>query len=209
MPPTLSITEPAGGDDVVTVGDLYNIIYTLADTDDVVTVGFYYDADNVGFDGTLISSGAAEGTGVTRAWNTTGMTPGTYYVYGITNDGANPDVKVYSTGQLTINAPNSAPTLSISEPDGTGDVVTVGDPYNITYTLGDTDDVVTVDFYYDTDNVGFDGTLISLGAAEGTGATSAWNTTGMLPGTYFVYGITNDGTNPQVDAYSSGKLNVK
>ncbi|MCP4275683.1 MAG: hypothetical protein GY779_04950, partial [Gammaproteobacteria bacterium] len=87
-------------------------------------------------------------------------------------------------------------------------MVTVGDSYNITYTLFDTDDVVTVDFYYDTDNTGFDGTLISTGSSEGTGVTSAWDTTGMLPGTYYVYGKTNDGTNPEVKTYSSGMLTI-
>jgi hypothetical protein len=44
------------------------------------------------------------------------MTPGDYYVYGVTNDGTNPQVSDYSSGQITINAvgnqnPN-APTIS-------------------------------------------------------------------------------------------------
>ena len=54
------------------------------------------------------------------------MTPGSYYVYGVTNDCTNPDVTDYSPGQITINAAaNNPPTLTVDEPDGTGDTVTV------------------------------------------------------------------------------------
>ncbi|MDP3042859.1 MAG: hypothetical protein Q8N21_00425 [bacterium] len=108
-------------------------------------------------------------------------------------------------------AANSAPTLSISQPDGVSDTVTVGDLYNITYTLSDTDDVVTAAFYYDTNNTGLDGTTISgacATAAEGTNATCSWDTTGMTPGSYYVYGTTTDGVNPQVSAYSSGTITI-
>ena len=47
----------------------------------------------------------------------------------------------------------------ISEPNGTGDTVVVGDLYNITYSLDDPDDAVTAAFYYDTDSSGLDGGL--------------------------------------------------
>jgi len=107
--------------------------------------------------------------------------------------------------------PNQPPTLSIVQPDGAGDAVTEGDAYAVTYSLADTDNVVTAAFSYDTDNSGLDGMAISDGcstAAEGTGATCSWNTTGVTPGSYYVYGITSDGVNPQVSAYSSGTLTV-
>ncbi|MEK7493952.1 MAG: IPT/TIG domain-containing protein, partial [Patescibacteria group bacterium] len=213
--PTLSISQPDGTGDTVTQGDSFNVTYTLADTDNVVTAAFFYDADATGLNGTAISGAcatAAEGTGVTCSWNTTGVTPGSYYVYGTTNDGTNPTVSAYSTGQITINAPaNSPPTLSISQPDGTGDTVTQGGSFNVTYSLADTDNVVTAAFYYDSNSAGLDGTAISgacATAAEGAGATCSWNTTGVTPGAYYVYGITNDGVNPQVSAYSSGTLTV-
>ncbi|MCP4278247.1 MAG: hypothetical protein GY779_18025, partial [Gammaproteobacteria bacterium] len=114
-PPTLSVHQPDGVDDTVTVGDLYNIAYDLADPDDVVTVAFFYDTDNLGLDGTAIATLTAEpeDTGVSSAWDTTGVTPGTYYIYGITNDGTNPDVIDYSPGQITI------------EPDGTKQILSI------------------------------------------------------------------------------------
>ncbi|MEM2160841.1 MAG: fibronectin type III domain-containing protein, partial [Candidatus Nitrosotenuis sp.] len=104
-----------------------------------------------------------------------------------------------------------APTLSISQPDGVGDTITVGSSYSITYTLSDPDDVVTAEFYYDTNNSGLDGTAISGACAtapEGTNVTCTWNTTGMTLGSYYIYGIANDGTNPAVSAYSPGQITI-
>ncbi len=106
---------------------------------------------------------------------------------------------------------NVAPTLTVDEPDGTGDAVAVGDNYSIQYDLADSDDVATVAFYYDTDNSGLDGTAITgacATAAEGTNATCTWDTTGVAAGTYYVYGKTNDGTNPEVTDYSPGQITI-
>jgi len=106
--------------------------------------------------------------------------------------------------------PNEAPTLSISQPDGVDDTVTAGTSYNITYTLSDPDDAATVDFYYDTDGSGLDGTAISgcQDQAEGTNATCSWDTTG-LGGNLYVYGITDDGVNDPVSDYSPGQITIK
>lgn len=112
----------------------------------------------------------------------------------------------FSTGSC-----NQTPTLSVTQPDGTGDTVTVGDPYNITYNLDDPDNIVTVDFYYDNNGSGLDGTAITgcQNQIEGAGATCSWNTTGMTPGSYYVYGRdVNDGVNPEVSDYSSGMITI-
>ncbi len=113
--------------------------------------------------------------------------------------------------RMTIEYTNSAPTLSIAQPDGTSDTVSVGSSYNITYTSADTDNVVTTAFFYDTNNSGLDGTTISgacATAAEGTNATCSWDTTGVTPGSYYVYGTTNDGVNAVTSAYSSGQITI-
>lgn len=113
-PPVLTVTQPDGVGDTVTVGDSYNITYDLQDDEEAVTVNFYYDNDGVGLDGAAITDcqNQPEGTGAICAWNTTGMTPGSYYIYGTTTDGVNPTVSDYSPGQITINGP--------AEPDATG-----------------------------------------------------------------------------------------
>lgn len=139
-PPTLSISQPDGVSDTVTIGDSYNIIYTLADTDDTVTVAFSYDTDNTGLDGTAITSAcatAAEGSGVTCSWDTTGVTPGSYYVYGITNDGVNPQVSAYSPGQITINAAGLSASIEVRTQNYIDSVS------NITFPIGDSSAVVS------------------------------------------------------------------
>src|SRR3989338_4960512 len=212
-PPSINITQPDGVGDTVTVCASYNITYSLSDAEEVVTAAFYYDTNNTGLDGTAITGcgSAPEGSGVTCSWNTTGVTPGTYYVYGISNDGVNPQASAYSLGTITINAAaNNPPSINITQPDGVGDTVTVGASYNITYSLSDAEEVVTAAFYYDTNNTGLDGTTITgCGSApEGSGVTCSWNTTGVTPGTYYVYGISNDGVNPQASAYSLGTITI-
>ncbi len=106
---------------------------------------------------------------------------------------------------------NTTPTLSISQPDGVSDTVTAGSSYNITYSLADAEQIVTAAFYYDTDATGLNGTAITgacASAGEGANATCSWNTTGMTPGNYYVYGLTSDGIAPQVNAYSSGVITI-
>ena len=214
-PPTITVNDPDGVSDTVTQGTAYNINYDLADAEEVVTAAFYYDTDNAGLDGTAISGACAtapEGTGVTCSWDTTGVTPGTYYVYGIADDGIDPAVNDYSPGQITIDpAPNNPPTLTVNDPDGVGDNLTQGNIYNINYDLADTEETVTVAFYYDTNNSGFDGTAISgacATAAEGTTVTCSWDTTSMGAGSYYVYGIADDGVNSPVQVYSSGQITI-
>ena len=175
-------------------------------------MAFYYDTDNTGTDGVAAANcaAAAEGTGVDCAWDTTGVTPGDYYIYGITDDGIAAQVSSYSSGTVTVSAVNTAPTLTINQPDGTGDSVTVGSTFNINYDLADTEQTVTVAFYYDTDNTGTDGVAAAncAAAAEGTGVDCAWDTTGVTPGDYYIYGITDDGIAAQVSSYSSGTVTV-
>ncbi len=112
---------------------------------------------------------------------------------------------------LTWEVSNNPPSLTISQPDGVSDTVVVGQSYDITYDLSDAEDVATVDFYYDSDSSGLDGTAITgcQDQAEGTGAICSWDTTGMTPGDYYVYGIATDGVNPDVNDYSPGVITIQ
>ena len=181
-------------------------------------------AINLYENGTLVQSIV----GTTNVTSTTGQTiSGTFNASVITNPN-NVEIEVVETGtggnpstrnsaqidyiQWVVNyTANQSPTLSISEPNGTSDTVIAGNSYDITYSLADTDNVVTAAFYYDSNNTGLDGTAITgscATAAEGTNATCSWNTTGMTPGSYYVYGTTNDGVNGQVSAYSPGQITI-
>jgi uncharacterized protein (DUF1499 family) len=196
-PPTINIDEPDGVNDTIVQDGNFTVQYDLSDADDTVTADFYYDTNNSGLDGVAISGcqNQPEGVNQTCNWNTTGVSPGNYYVYGIVNDGVNPQVSAYSSGVVTINA---KPTLNIDEPDGIDDTIAEGASFTVQYDLYDPDDIVTADFYYDTDNSGLDGVAISgcQNQPEGVNQTCNWDTTGVSPGNYYVYGITSDGFNP-------------
>ena len=142
--------------------------------------------------------------------NGTGANPLQAFGVNSTDAAPNPYVtQVYAV--VTYTLPNGAPSLSISQPDGTSDTVTEGQTFNITYSLSDNEETVTAAFYYDSNNTGLDGTIIPgacVAAAEGSGVTCSWDTTGMTPGAYYVYGIADDGANPAVSAYSAGTITI-
>lgn len=202
---------------------------------------FTASGDNaVDFDVRLTKTAGVQ-TGTNKADTTTNWSqtdPNSYTTYGGANDPWGTtwtEAEIESTGfgvvicgksnadanvnlnidhiQITVyyTLPNSSPTLSLSQPDGITDTVNAGTAYNVTYSLSDSDNVVTAAFYYDTDNTGLNGTAITgacATAAEGSSVTCSWDTTGVTPGSYYVYGITNDGVNPQVSAYSSGTITI-
>jgi hypothetical protein len=70
------------------------ISYTVSDTNDEVTLALYYDRDNRGRDGKLITDCLPEGTGVYN-WDVSEVGSGSYYVYGRVDDGKNLAVYTY------------------------------------------------------------------------------------------------------------------
>ncbi len=132
-----------------------------------------------------------------------------FYSHDFTHD---PSKHPKLTINYTINT-NVSPTLNLTKQKGeaNGEIL-IGDTYPITYDLEDPDDTVTAAFYYDTDSSGLDGTAIDgecAAAPEGTGMSCYWDTTDMSPGTYYVYGVTNDGTNHEIITYSSNTIKAK
>lgn len=117
-PPVLTIVSPFSAGDTVTVGDVYNITYELWDDEDNVTAAFYYDTDNTGLNGIAITSDQCDARPETFEntcnWDTTGVTPGDYYIYAIANDGSG-DVSDYSTYQVTVVAGGSGAETEISQ----------------------------------------------------------------------------------------------
>lgn len=111
---------------------------------------------------------------------------------------------------LTIGGGNQAPTISISEPNGTNDTFVSGGLVRPTITLNDADNVVTAALYYDTNNSGYNGVPLSGECSivpEGTNVSCDWQAS-ITPGTYYIYGEASDGVNTVARAYSPGAFTI-
>lgn len=86
----------------------FAITWAATDPDDNASIQFFYDTDNVGFNGTAIVSGIEENDpGNVWLWDTRGVPNGTYFLYAVINDGQN-TTRRYSTGRLKIDNAGSA-----------------------------------------------------------------------------------------------------
>ena len=104
--PTISISfdDPTNSGDNVNPDTLnmVNIIWAAQDPDNVATIALYYDIDQSGEDGTLITSGIYEiPDNSSYQWDTSGMEPGVYYVYAVITDEEN-TVTSYTTNAMEI-----------------------------------------------------------------------------------------------------------
>lgn len=207
--PTLTIVEPDGVGDTYPNGTTIEIKINLNDPDNNVTARLYYDTDNSGFDGTAIAGTCAfvpEGTESTCDFMAT-VPAGIYYIYGTATDNSNPTARAYSSGPITIT--NRVPTLTISEPNGEGDAVVQGQNYTLAYNAND-DNATGVAFFRDNDNQNFDGVAIPECNSSPISATGscAFATPSIPLGSYYIYGVVNDGVNPAVQVYSAGQFTV-
>lgn len=107
---------------------------------------------------------------------------------------------------------NTAPVLTIFDPDGVNDTVTRGAVYNVIYSLTDQENVVTAEFYYDVDTTPHNGNEGKIPgpcsvAPQGEYKSCAWNTSETPSGSYYVYGEASDGKEKTSD-YSPGKITI-
>lgn len=196
-PPTISVLEPNGIDD--TADALYMVTWVSDDPNDNAQINLYYDTNATGTDGILIVSGLSEDSDTSYIWDTQGVPDGDYYVYATASDGVNPVGIDYSSGVVTINH-NLAPSISITQPDGTGD--TANKKYLIEWVASDPDDDAQISLYYDTNNFGYDGVLIANGISENATSTYMWNTNPIANGTYYIHAAIKDLAHPTTTVYS-------
>jgi RHS repeat-associated protein len=203
--PSIEIVEPDGVDDLVS--DQFIIKWNDLDSDDDASISFFYDDDDSGADGIMITSGISEDNELDEyVWNTSEITVGTYYIYGIINDSTNEEVVDYSAGSLEI-VDNEAPSIEILEPNGVGDYAY--ESFNIIWNDSDGDSSASISLYYDTDNQGIDGTLIVTNLSEDDNNNSYnWDVSGLEEGSYYVYAVIDDNINAEVVDYSQGTVTV-
>jgi hypothetical protein len=107
----------------------------------------------------------------------------------------------------TATSTNAPPEITILSPSVSEEKAF--DTYTISWTDSDPDDDASIDLYFDTDNTGANGVLITDGISEDS-ATDYFecNTAAAPEGIFWIYGVIDDGHNPPVVSYSAGSVMV-
>lgn len=101
---------------------------------------------------------------------------------------------------------NNPPSITIVNPPSGG--APADEFYLITWSSSDPDaDVCTVDLYYDTNTSPGGRTQIVLSTADV--GSCAWNTSGVPEGSYYVYGVIDDGNGGTDSDYSDGRVTIE
>ncbi|UJS17063.1 MAG: Ig-like domain-containing protein [Candidatus Jettenia sp.] len=167
-PPSIYITKP-GASDPATRLTVFTLEWTDGDPDSNATISLYYDTDNTGNDGTLITTGIHEDDTVdSYNWNTESLADGPYYVYGKIEDGTT-IIYGYSSGPVTMDrtAPETTATPVGGLYNGTQDVtLTSNEPTTIYYTVDGTEPTVSSPVFTTPINIASTTTLKFFGVDE-------------------------------------------
>ena len=187
-PATFSLTSPTSG--TISAGQAVSIQWTAGNVSDGSKIALCYDTDSI-WNGNehwieVDQAAAANGTG-SYSWDTTGMPSGKYYVAGYLWSNGRPTYSHLSQPITIQGLPPS--TFSLSSPSS--GTVSAGQAVSIQWTAGNIGSGSKVTLCYDTDSI-WNGNehwieVDQVAAANGSG-TYSWDTTGMLPGKYYVGG---------------------
>jgi len=198
----------------VRVGSTVQIGWIDSDSDDNATVEIYYDTDGLAGTGDEVllvqtdeDTDGADGVDVFM-WDTTGLSPGVYYILGIIDDGVNPAVTVYASHTIEL-LPPVAPSLSFVSPVGNLVGVSV---VSIRWDDDDPDSNATVTIFYDLDQdptSGNEQILVQRDEdPDGASDTYDWSLAGLPAGDYYVGGTIDDGEHPAVTVYANAVIEV-
>ncbi len=121
--PTITMIEPS-----VDVADVATVTISWNDNDpdSNALIALFYDNDNNGADGVLLAGGIAEdseGAANTYQWDTSALSPGTYYVYAEISDALSSRT-AYAPGSITVTGANHSPERVNPVADQSFDVAT-------------------------------------------------------------------------------------
>ncbi len=208
--PKIQLVEPDGKNDYATTE--YMITWIDADSDDDAFISLFYDSDSTGYDGELIAGHISEdehGNSGMYIWNISLIPQGHFFIYAIINDGI-ANSRDYSQGRITISRTDSinyAPRILLLTPQK--GLRHIYFNFTILWIDSDSDDDASISLFYDTDQNGYDGTLIVSGLSEDDLTDSfLWNTKVVPDGEYYIYASITDGVNPVVYDYSDGKVAI-
>ena len=162
--PSITISTPASYT-TVSRGASCSIQWVDSDPDDNASISLAYDTDDNYWNGggTVITTTLtedADGTSDTYSWNTTGVAPGTYFIWASISDRTNPPVYAVSAGTVTIAG--VTPPVTLTAPNG-GESWVAGTVQYITWTSSG---LTKVKIQYSTDNGSIWSTIINSTAAR-------------------------------------------
>ncbi len=182
--PTFALTGPTSG--TYTVGNTVSITWNAANVPAGSTVALGYDTGTTFNNVTWITFNAPvyNGNG-SFGWNTSGVTPGTYYIAGYLYASGKPTYSHLSQSFTLQAAP--PPTFNLSGP--TFGTYTVGQTVSITWLANNVAAGSTITLGYDTTtNFGNIHWIVYNLPAPNGNSNYNWSTTGVTPGTYYIGG---------------------
>jgi len=146
-------------------------------------------------------------TTTTHQLTLTDLFPATPYTFTLQAGDTTSGVYTFTTTE-TLPVTNVAPLMTITKPPYSHELVSSGGQLTITWWADDPDDDASIGLYYDADDAGCDGTVITDSLSKNSSIdTYIWTLPTTLPtGSYYVYGQIDDGTNPTECDYSSGRF---
>jgi hypothetical protein len=194
---SFTVIGPASG--TYNVGDTIAIQFAASNFKAGSKISLCYDKDTVWNNGNekWIEIDQVTPTGIlqTYSWNTSKVQEGTYFLAGYLYQGNNSFTLAHLTQPIVLKL--TSPMFTITGPTSTS--YTVGKAIPIQWTAGNVKSGSTISLCYDTDTTWNDGNekwieIDHVAAANGTGSFS-FDSTGLLPGTYYFGGYLYSGNN--------------
>jgi hypothetical protein len=191
--PAFALTSPMSGS--FASGQTIPIQWTANNVTAASKVSLCYDTDQT-FNGNEhwieIDQVAAANGQQTYNWNSTGLTPGTYYIAGYMWNGGNSFNTSHALQPFTVT---SALSFALTAP--TSGSFAAGTPVSIQWTAANVPTGSKISLCYDEDPVWTGNNqhwieVDQVTAADGS-HSYAWDTTDVTPGTYYIAGYMFDG----------------
>ncbi|MHC4445561.1 MAG: hypothetical protein ACYTA5_23430 [Planctomycetota bacterium] len=201
--PSVSIVSPASS---ISVGPGVMVPLVFSTNQSSFDYRTFYDLDGVFNDDEItILEGRSTGSDVSSVFDTSGLSPKTYYV-GVTITAASGSTDTtYAAGTVSVVTGAFvqvlAPTFGLVAEPGTPVqiIVAANDPSNSN---------ATVRIFYDPDNSFANGNETNITTLSVVSSGASWDTTNQLPGMYYIGAELQNGMTPPLVSYSAGPVQI-
>ena len=167
------------------------------DPDSNAYISLYYSKSNENEGGILIVDALREDPDHQHdeyKWDTSDLVDGVYFVYAVIDDG-NTRVVSYSPNAIVIGDGGGQPYLEFKDKHKHYKYHKKKKRVEIKWNDLDSDSNASISLYYDTDNAGYDGVLISAAIEEDLDGSSdhyKWDISDLEAGKYYLYAVIED-----------------